>query len=216
MGTLYIVATPIGNRQDMTLRSIKTLQTADIILCEDTRRTSLLVNTHVKLVSYYDEIEDKRIPEVIEWLESGKNIALVSDAGTPLISDPGFPLVRECLKRGIKVVSIPGPSALLASLTSSGLPPMPFHFYGFLPEKQNARKRVLEQCKDTCIFYCAPHKLQTTLLDLKEVFGDIDIVICRELTKIHEEVWRGKLSEALSRFVKPKGEIVLLFNIPQA
>lgn len=215
MGTLYIVATPIGNREDITLRAIKILQSVDVILCEDTRRTGLLVKTGARLVSYYDETEDKRIPEVISWLESGKDVALVSDAGTPLISDPGYKLVRGCIKRNIQVISIPGASAILAALTSSGLPPTPFHFYGFLPEKQNARRKLLEQCKDTCIFFCAPHKLQTTLSDMRDVFGDIDIVIARELTKIHEELWHGNISGAQNYFQNPKGEFVLLFNILQ-
>ena len=217
MGTLYIVATPIGNLDDMTPRAVKTLESVDIILCEDTRRTGILLKNHAKLVSYYDEIEDKRIPEVIDWLENGRNIALVSDAGTPLISDPGFRLVRECIKREIKVESIPGASAVLAALTSSGLPTDKFLFLGYPPEKQSARMASFRNLPSniTIIYYCAPHKLWRTLQDMHDVFGNIDIVVARELTKVHEELWRGKISEATSHFSKPKGEFVVLFNIPQ-
>jgi 16S rRNA (cytidine1402-2'-O)-methyltransferase len=229
MGKLYIVSTPIGNLEDITLRAIKTLFSSDLILCEDTRHTDLLLHelksryvtmfrymiTKPNLMSYYDEIEDKRIPEVIELLGQGKNIALVSDAGTPLISDPGFRLVRECLKRGIAVESIPGPSAVLAALTSSGLPPDRFLFLGYPPEKQSARLKLFKELKPniTTIFYCAPHKFLSTIDDLRSVFGDIDIVIARELTKVHEEVWRGKLSDAMLKFAKIKGELVVLCSI---
>lgn len=174
-------------------------------------------------MSYYDEIEDKRIPGVIDALVQGRNVALVSDSGTPLISDPGFRLVRECVKRGIKVESIPGPSAVLAALTSSGLPPDKFLFLGYPPEKQSFRIKLFNTLQSinrlidlSYIFYCAPHKLITTLDDMKSVFGDIDIVIARELTKVHEEIWRGRLTSALSHFKTPKGEFVILFNIPRA
>ncbi len=207
----------------MSLRAVKILQSVDVVLCEDTRHTGLLIQTKAKLVSYYDEIEDKRIPEVIEWLENGKNIALVSDAGTPLISDPGFRLVRECVKREIKVESVPGPSAVLGALTSSGLPPDKFSFLGYPPEKQLQRLKLFNDIisvnrfiSSTYIFYCAPHKLVTTLEDMKMTFGDIEIVVARELTKVYEEIWKGTISETVSHFSNPKGEFVLLFNIPQA
>jgi 16S rRNA (cytidine1402-2'-O)-methyltransferase len=232
MGKLYIVSTPIGNLDDITPRAIKTLFSVHIILCEDTRRTGLLLQhltsrfaimfrymiTKPQLRSYYDEIEDKIIPEIIDWLIEGKNIALVSDAGTPLISDPGFRLVRECIKRSIKVESIPGPSALLTALTSSGLPTDKFIFLGYPPEKQSARLAVFKKLQPdiTTIFYCAPHKLTSTLENMKTAFGDIDIVVARELTKIYEEIWRGSISMAQEHFSKPQGEFVLLFNIPQA
>ncbi len=180
-----------------------------VVLCEDTRRTGLLIKN--KFLSYYDEIEDKRIPEVIDLLQT-KDVALVSDAGTPLISDPGFRLVRECIKRNIKVESIPGPSAVLAALTSSGLPPDKFIFLGFVhPKNLN-----YVQPGVTAIFYAAPHKLLGDLDALKEKFGDIEIVLARELTKIHEEIWHGTISEAQKYFGKPQGEFVVLFNIPQA
>ena len=217
MGVLYIVSTPIGNLEDITLRAIKTLSSSDIVLCEDTRHTGLLLqklNVHAKLMPYYDQIEDKVIPEVIELLTQDKKIALVSDAGTPLISDPGFRLVRECIKRGITVQSIPGPSAVLAALTNSGLPPDKFQFLGYAPENQTARLKVFQSIVPniTTVFYCAPHKLLTTLGDMKTVFGEIDIVIARELTKIHEEVWRGTISAAEVHFNNPQGEIVILFH----
>ncbi len=207
MGTLYIVATPIGNREDFTSRAKKTLESVDIILCEDTRRTGLFIKTPAKFLSYYDQIEDKRIPEVIELLKT-KDVALVSDAGTPLVSDPGFRLVRACIKRNIPVVSIPGPSALLAAITSSGLPPDKFMFLGFA-KKENFK---YVQPGVTTIFYCAPHKLIRTLEDLKKTFGDIDIVLARELTKVHEEIWRGSIANALLYFADPKGEFVLLVS----
>lgn len=217
MGKLYIVSTPIGNLEDITTRAAGILSSVDYVLCEDTRHTGLLLqklNISAKLIPYYDEIEDKRIPEIIEMLSGDKNIALVSDAGTPLISDPGFRLVRQCVKRGIRVESIPGPSAVLAALTSSGLPPDKFIFLGYPPEKQSARIDVFKKLSPniTTIFYCAPHKLVTSLEDMKSVLGDIDIVIARELTKVHEEIWRGKISEAISHFTTPQGEFVLLLR----
>lgn len=221
MGNLYIVSTPIGNLDDITYRAVKTLSSVDLVLCEDTRRTGLLLqklHIQVKLTPYYDETEDKRIPEVIAMLQEGKHIALVSDAGTPLLSDPGFRLVRECLKRGITIQSIPGASAVLAALVSSGLPTDRFLFLGYPPEKQSARLGVFREIAPqlTTIFYCAPHKLATTLADLQSVLGDVGVVIARELTKVHEEVWRGKLSEARAHFNAPQGEFVLLINIPRA
>jgi len=207
MEALYIVSTPIGNLEDLSPRAQKILDSASLVLCEDTRRTSKLTTN--KLLRFDEYTEERLIPEVL----THKTVALVSDAGTPLISDPGYKLVSECIKRGIPVVSIPGPSALLAALTSSGLPTNHFTFLGYPPEKQSHRIRLFGSLpKDlTIIFYVAPHKLQQTLLDLKQSLGDIDIVIARELTKIHEEIWRGKLSEAQLRDFK--GELVILFHL---
>lgn len=234
MGTLFIVSTPIGNLDDITIRAIKTLFSVDAILCEDTRHTGLLIaeltkrygeqfdsspDWKPKLISYYDEIEEKRLPEVIEQLLQGEDLALVSDAGTPLISDPGFRLVRECVKRGIKVESVPGPSAVLAALTSSGLPADKFFFLGYPPEKQSQRKKLFDSLTHmnrfmcTYILYCAPHKLTQTLGDLQASIGDTQIVIGRELTKVHEEIWKGTVKDAMNQFASPKGEFVLLFNI---
>lgn len=232
MGTLYIVATPIGNMEDITLRAIRVLGEVDYILCEDTRKTGNLLK-HLTLIryrnvekkpqflSYYEENEINRIPQIISLLKDGKNAALVSNAGTPAVCDPGFKLILQCVRQGIKVVSIPGPSAILAALTSSGLPTDKFLFLGFLSKRQGKRQKILRELtlllrciRVTVIIFEAPHRLLATIADLKEVFGDIEIVVCRELTKIHEEVWRGKISQAQSHFAKPLGEFVLLFNIP--
>ncbi len=244
VGTLYIVATPIGNLKDISLRAIEVLQKVSIIACEDTRRTGVLlqnilpVETYVvetptgvrtevkkrKLLSYYDQNEFKRIPEILGILQAGSDVALVSDAGTPTISDPGFKLVRECIRERIKVESIPGPSSVISSLVVSGLPTDKFLFVGYLPRKEGHRKTLLNNItmmiriiRVTVIFFEAPHRLVKTLKEFKEIVGDIEIVIARELTKIHEEVRREKISEAIIHFEKtnPKGEFVLLFNIKE-
>lgn len=234
MGILYIVATPIGNMQDITLRAIKILQVVDAIACEDTRKTGLFLsrilpihtNTTNKprLVSYYEQNEAQRIPEIINALKNGLNIALVSDAGTPTISDPGFKLVREAIREGIRVESMPGPSSVISSLVASGLPTDKFLFVGYPPRKPGHRKTFLSNIasmiriiKATIIIFEAPHKLLRTLSEMKDEFGDIDIVICRELTKIHEEIRREKISSSIEHFSKtnPKGEFVVLFNCSQ-
>ncbi len=233
MGILYIVSTPIGNLEDITLRAIKTLQAVDAIACEDTRKTGLLlskilpIHTNTtnnpinkpKLVSYYEQNELQRIPEIISALKDGLNIALVSDAGTPTISDPGFKLVREVISEGIKVESIPGPSSVITALTVSGLPTDKFLFIGYPPKKPGHRKTLFENLnklpiKTTLIFFEGPHHIVRTLEGIKEVFGDIDIVICRELTKIYEETRREKISSSIAHFTKttPKGEFVILLN----
>lgn len=226
MGTLYIVSTPIGNLSDITLRAIETLKSVDYILCEDTRITGKLLH-HFLLAKAMQTItdfnEEKKIGEVIADLTNGKNVALVSDAGTPLISDPGFKLVREAAALGIKIESIPGVSAAITALTVSGLPTDKFLFFGYLSKKPGKRKGQLEQIKtatqsvkSTIIFYESPFRLQVTLKDLQEVFGDTDIVICRELTKMHEEIRREKLSASIGHFTKtpPKGEFVILLSPP--
>lgn len=228
MGTLYIIATPIGNLGDITLRAIKILQTVNAIACEDTRKTGMLLSRILpidankpRLISYYEQNELQRIPEIIPALKDGLNIALVSDAGTPTISDPGFKLVRECIREGIRVESIPGPSSVISSLVSSGLPTDKFLFVGYPPKKPGHRKKlfqslttVLDSIKATFILFEAPHKIIRTLGELQESFGDIDIVLCRELTKIHEEIRREKISSAIEHFIKtnPKGEFVILLN----
>jgi 16S rRNA (cytidine1402-2'-O)-methyltransferase len=234
MGTLYLVPTPIGNLADITLRALRILFDVDVIACEDTRRTGLLLEKLLtefssnpqdkrkpKLLSYYDQIELKRMPEIIRLLKEGKNVVLVSDAGTPAISDPGFKLVRECIAEGLPVESLPGASSVLTALTVSGLPTDKFLFVGYPPHKPGHRldffrniKTGLDSVNTTVILFEAPHKLLTTLTDLQAVFGDIDMVICRELTKIYEEIRREKISVSLSHFHKipPKGEFVLLFH----
>lgn len=224
MGTLYIVATPIGNLEDITLRALRILQEVDVIACEDTRQTAkLLILLKLPLkpfIRYDDQKEQSATAEIIELLENGKSVALVSDAGTPLISDPGFVLIREARKRDIPVFSVPGASALLAALTSSGLPTDKFLFLGYPPEKSSHRLKLFQSLTSinrfigvTYVLYCAPHKLITTLGEMKEVFGDIDITICRELTKIHEECWTGKILNSLTKFASIKGEVVLLLRV---
>lgn len=235
MGTLFIVPTPIGNMGDITLRAVKVLQTVDVIACEDTRKTGILLQnlasqgevlqkttSKPKLVSYYEQNELQRIPEVIAAIKDGLNIALVSDAGTPTISDPGFKLVRECVKEGIKIESLPGASSVITALTISGLPTDKFLFLGYPPRKPGHRKTLFEKVKEsvklvksTIIFFEAPHKIIHTLEALKETFGDADIVICRELTKTYEEVRREKIPASIEHFTKttPKGEFVILLHL---
>lgn len=226
IGKLYIVATPIGNLKDVTLRAIEVLKDVDFIACEDTRKTGILlkefgIGRKEMLISYYDQTEEVRIPNILNLLLNGKNVALVSDSGTPLISDPGFRLVREMKKQNIEVISIPGPSAFVSALVSSGLPTDKFTFLGFLPKKEGNRVRILENIKKsnteleaTIIFYEAPHRLVKTLQSLEKVFGNIEITLARELTKIHEEVYSISISEAVDKYskVNPKGEFVVLFN----
>jgi 16S rRNA (cytidine1402-2'-O)-methyltransferase len=225
-GILYIVSTPIGNMQDISRRAVETLSSVQGVLCEDTRRAGLLfqnlgIDKKPRFISYYEENELARIPEVISFLKDGGSLALISDAGTPLISDPGFKLVRECVANDIKVEAIPGPTALIAALSVSGLPTDKFLFLGFLPRKQGHRVQLLEKTKEalelvksTVVFYEAPHRLIAVLEDLKSVFGDIEIMIARELTKTHEEVRHEKVSGSIEHFGKttPKGEFVILFN----
>ncbi len=234
MGTLYIVATPIGNLEDITIRAARILYTAHVLLCEDTRQTGMLIDLlekrfpflippgakHPKLLRYDNTVERTLMPELIERLINGENMTLVSDAGTPLISDPGYVLVSEARKRNITVVSIPGASAVLTALTSSGFPADTFTFLGYPPEKEGHRQALLRNIvsmnqfvHSTYIMYSAPHKLDSLLKDMQEVMGNIDIVICRELTKVHEEHWRGPIADALAHFKDPKGEIVLVFGI---
>jgi len=222
LGKLCLVATPIGNLKDITLRAIDILSSVDVIVCEDTRKTGLLlkkleIDNNPQLLSYYEENEAGRIPQIISLLKLGKNVALVSNAGTPTISDPGFKLVRECIKENINVEAIPGASAVLSALIVSGLPTDKFIFLGFLPKKEGKRKKILEKLeKDTTtIIYVSPYRLVKRLEELKSLFGDIEVVVCRELTKMHEEVKRDKISDLLSYFGKKKikGEITLCFKI---
>src|SRR5258708_3610201 len=228
MGNLYIVATPIGNLQDITFRGVETLKKVDAIACEDTRKTSFLLRAlgiqrdHKDLISYYEQNEATRIPQIITFLKNGGNVALVSDAGTPAISDPGFKLIRECIEEDIKVESIPGASSVISSLVVSGLPTDKFLFLGYPPRKPGHRIKFFETIKysykfidSTIIIFEAPHKLLNTLNEMKDIFGDINVVVERELTKIHEEVRREKISKSIEHFQKtaPKGEFVILFNL---
>lgn len=217
---LYIVATPIGNISDITLRAIETLKNVDLILCEDTRETLKLLNHYgIKkpVLSYYREIEKKRIGKVIEMLKNGKEIALVCDRGTPGVSDPAYLLVREAYKNSIKVIPIPGPSALTASISVSGIPCNKFTFYGFLPKGRNRKikffKEVLEK-EETIIFFESPHRIKETLEILNEYFSEKEICVCRELTKKFEEIKTGKVKEVVEYFLKGtlKGEFVLILR----
>lgn len=228
MGKLFLVSTPIGNLEDISYRAKRILSEVDVIACEDTRKTGNLLKQlsipKLRLLSYYEENELRRIPQIIKLLKEGKSVALVSNAGTPTISDPGFKLVREGIKEGIEVESVPGASAILTALVSSGLPTDKFLFLGYLPKKQGKRLKVLKDLATmnhiivvTYIFFLSPHRLVRELKDIKDVFGDIEIVICRELTKVHEEIRREKISQAIVHFEKRKsrGEFTLLFNIPR-
>jgi 16S rRNA (cytidine1402-2'-O)-methyltransferase len=219
-GTLFIVATPIGNLQDISLRAIETLSGVDIIACEDTRHTKKLLN-HLgikkRLVSYHEHNEEGRSSELVDILNEGKSVAVVSDAGTPAINDPGFRVVKKAIENGIDIVSIPGPSALITALSASGLPTDSFFFAGFLPAKKGERQRRLAELASlpaTLIFYEAPHRLAVSLGDCLVTLGDRNAVVARELTKLHEEFSRGKLSDLAAKFrlQNPKGEIVLIVD----
>lgn len=217
-GKLYVVATPIGNLDDITLRALETLRNADLVAAEDTRHTGLLLNhfeIKVPLTSYYEHKKHEKGQYILQKLKSGQNVALVSDAGMPAISDPGEDLVRLCIENGIEVTVIPGATAFTTALVMSGLPTDSFCFEGFLEAKKTCRLLRLEELKNdkrTIVFYEAPHKLKRTLGDMLEVLGDRKISVCRELTKKYEEVIRGSLSELIDYFniKEPRGEFVLV------
>lgn len=234
MGTLYIVATPIGNMEDITVRAAKILTEVKVIACEDTRRTGLLLDhlrkTYIehpevvekpRLISFYEQNEEQRIPELIALLKQGEDIALVSDAGTPGISDPGFTIVREAQRHSLKVRGIPGASSVILALITSGLPTDKFSFYGYLPDKTGNARKMLENIaksseivSTTHIIFEAPHKLHQTLILMKEILGDKEIVLCRELTKTHEETMKGTISKIQKDYEtrEPKGEMILLWH----
>ena len=218
-GTLYLVSTPIGNLEDITLRALRILKEADIIAAEDTRRTGLLLkhfNIKSSLESYHDYNKEKKTPHLLDLLSKGRTIAVVSDAGTPGISDPAYYLVKRAVQAGIIVSPVPGATAVVASLIVSGLPTDRFVFDGFLPPKKG-RKTRLEQLKTenrTLILYEAPHRLVRTLNDLLNVFGNRHISVCREVTKKFEEIIRGTLTETIEIFSRRnvRGEIVLVIE----
>ena len=220
-GTLYLVATPIGNLADITHRALQVLNDADLIACEDTRHTHKLLahyNITTKTISYHEHNEQQRASDLIERLKQGTNIAVVSDAGTPSISDPGFRLVRAAIENEITIVPVPGPSALITALIAAGLPTDEFFFAGFLPSRTSARRARLTELQSvpgTLIFYEAPHRLAETLKDAYEILGEREAVVARELTKLHEEIKRGRLSELSSDFTERadiRGEIVVLID----
>ena len=218
-GTLYLVATPIGNLDDITLRAIKVLKEADLIAAEDTRHTLKLLN-HLEIskpiISYHRHNEEFRCEYLIKELKEGKNIALVSDAGTPGISDPGEEIVKNSIKENIKIVPIPGACAFVNALITSGISTKEFCFYGFLPLNKKNRKEKLEEIRDinkTVILYEAPHKIKNTLEDLEKILDkDRKIVLAREITKIHEEFIRGNIDEILEKLENLKGEMVLIIE----
>lgn len=219
-GKLYICATPIGNLSDISKRCIDTLKEVDLIAAEDTRKTVKLLNhfgIDTKMTSYYEHNKRKKSTFLLDKLKEGKNIAIVSDAGTPAISDPGEDIVKECIQNGIEVTIVPGACAAVAALAISGLSTGRFCFEGFLSMRKTTRNKHLEELKNerrTIIFYEAPHKLKNTLLDIKNVLGDRNIVLARELTKIHEEVIRTTVFKAIEYYSdkEPKGEFVLLIE----
>lgn len=215
-GNLYLVATPIGNLEDITLRAINVLKDVDIIAAEDTRHTLQLLNhLNIKktLISYYKQTEKNKSKVLIDKLLEGNNIALVSDAGTPGISDPGEEIVRQAIENNIRIIPIPGACALVNAIIASGLNTNEFTFIGFLPVNQTEKRKKLESIENenrTLIFYEAPHKLNATLEKMQEVLGNRRIVLARELTKIHEEYLRGTLDEIINMQIEPKGEYVII------
>ncbi len=217
-GCLYIVGTPIGNLEDISMRALRILKQADLIACEDTRQTMKLLShfdIHTKLVSYHEHNELTRAPEIVIDLEQGASVALVSDAGMPVISDPGQRLVSQCMRHGIKVVPVPGPSAFVAALAASGLPSEEFTFVGFLPSRPTERRKALRELASetrTLVFYEAPHRLLDSLEDFLEILGNRPAVVAREITKLHEEFLHGHLEDLAESARKraPRGEITLL------
>ena len=216
---LYIVATPIGNLEDITLRALRTLKEVDLIAAEDTRHSKILLNKYdikTPLLSYHSHSGLAKLDKIIDQLREGKKVALISDAGTPGISDPAYQLVNAAIDAGIPICPIPGPSALLAALNISGLPMDKFLYLGFLPLKKGRQTLLknLAQETRTLVIFESPHRLIKTLAQLLEFLGDRQIAVCRELTKIHEEALRTTISEALAHFqkTKPRGEFVLVLN----
>ena len=218
MGTLFIVPTPVGNMEDMTLRAIRTLKEADVVLAEDTRTSGILlkhfdIKNH--LLSHHKFNEHGTSASVVQRLQAGQNVALISDAGTPGISDPGFFLVREAVRAGVEVITLPGATAFVPAIVSSGLPCDRFCFEGFLPQKKGRQTRIeaLRTEQRTMIFYESPYRVVKTLTQFAEVFGaDRQASVCREISKLHEESVRGSLDELIAHFTEhePKGEIVIV------
>jgi len=217
-GTLYLVATPIGNLEDITFRAVRTLKEVDLIACEDTRHTQKLLQHYsidTPTVSYHEHNELTRAPELVLQLEEGSHIALVSDAGMPVISDPGYRLVHLAVRHNIQVIPIPGASALVAALSAAGLPVDKFRFFGFLPSRKSQRRKALDDAKvtrKTLVFYEAPHRILEMLDDVREIFSNPPVVVAREVTKVHEEFSRGTASEVLAQLKRKtvKGEITVL------
>lgn len=221
VGVLYLLGTPIGNLEDITLRALRVLREVDMVACEDTRQTQKLLNHFdlpTKTISYHEHNEMTRAPELVLQMEQGARIALVTDAGMPCISDPGYRLVQLSVRHHIRVVPVPGASAVMAALSASGLPTHAFHFAGFLPPKSAARHRALEYLVDvpgTLVLFESPHRITELLAAVQEVLGDRPVVVARELTKLHEEYLRGRCSEVLEQLQsreKVQGEITVLIG----
>ena len=214
--SLYLIPTPIGNLDDITIRALNTLKQVDVLLCEDTRDTGLLLKKYdikQKLVSCHEYNEDKMIDKVIDYLKKGLNVGLVTDQGSPIISDPGYIISRAIIDAGYNVISLPGATAFVPALSMSGIEPSPFLFYGFLNAKDSKQKSELMSLKDlkyTLIFYESVHRMEKTLKNMLEVLGDRNIAICREISKIHEEVCRDKISNVLQIVSQMKGEFVIV------
>jgi 16S rRNA (cytidine1402-2'-O)-methyltransferase len=221
-GTLYVVSTPIGNLEDLTYRAVRVLSEVDLVACEDTRHSQKLLQHYgikTKTVSYHEHNERDRAGELLASITSGLNVAVISDAGTPGISDPGFRVVHMALEAGLRVVPVPGPTALISALVASGLPSDEFFFAGFLPARSGARRSRLADLvaiPSTLVFYEAPHRIVASLEDAREILGEREAVVARELTKLHEEVLRGRLSELIDGFShapqEPRGEMVVLID----
>ena len=218
-GHLFVVGTPIGNLEDITLRAISTLQNVDLILAEDTRNSKKLLSAHnidTKMMSYHEHSKEKETKRIISLLLDGKNLALISDAGTPTISDPGYGLIRDCIKKEIKIIPIPGASAITTAMSVSGLPSDSFTFFGFLPQKKGRIKKIKEllNVDNTIILFESPFRLEKTLNQLKEYLGNRSVVVGRELTKLYEEIIRGNLEDVIKYFSKSKvkGEIVIMIG----
>ncbi len=215
MPALYVVATPIGNLEDITLRAIRTLKEVKLIAAEDTRTTRKLLshfNIQTPITSYHEHNKLTKLDLILERLSDG-DVALVSDAGMPGISDPGYELISAVIHQNVPVIPIPGPTVLTAALVVSGIPTDNFHYIGFLPHKAGERRRLLETIgleSNTLVLFESPHRIPESLKDLEEILGDRKVAVCRELTKIHEEVFRGTLSEARKHFLSPKGEFTLV------
>ena len=217
MPTLYLVATPIGNLEDVTLRALRILRDVSLIAAEDTRTTRKLLSHHgikARLTSYHEHNKAQKIPHILSALEQG-DVAVVSEAGMPAVSDPGVDLVAAALAAGVSVVAVPGPSAVVTALAVSGLPTRQFTYIGFLPRRPGERRRLLSGLaaeSRTIVALESPHRLLASLTDLLTVLGDRRIAVCRELTKLHEEVFRGRISEALAHFGEPRGEFTLVIE----
>ncbi len=214
--TVYLIPTPIGNMEDITLRALHILELVDVIFSEDTRVTSLLLkhyNIQKKLISSHEYNESKNITKLLSYLSEGKQVGIVSDQGTPVISDPGYELARAAIENGYNVVGLPGPTALIPALVTSGIQPMPFYFYGFLNSKDGKRKKELKNLQKvpaTLIFYEAPHRIQKTLKDMLEILGNRKVSISREISKKYEEIYRETLENVIGQVIDIKGEIVII------